>query len=310
MNSIANKIRNTLVGSIALLSVFVLLVLVVNNLGVLQNRKIISTMTREYSIINLSQDTIAAYNAAIKNPEDEKVIASYTESRNTLLGVIEQLKSEIAQPESQLLMVGVERTVNQVIKECDSGLAEGKQGNFENSPEHFTQAYKYNEFVYDNVRTLLQKELEYLSRSEGHSQQLYILTLSASILLFFLLIVAMLYYARYFSRQLITPLSTLSNFAEEVANGNITVPKKETTAFSNDEIGSLTKSIYKMVDELHETLQKEHRAAEEAKQANIAVEKNNEVLQKMNALMVGREMKMIELKKKIAQISDGNEIQI
>jgi nitrogen fixation/metabolism regulation signal transduction histidine kinase len=240
MISIRTKIRLALVGSISVIAVFAVIMQTVTQLEVLQNQQIIKTMTMEYSIISSTDELIRTYNDVVKNTGNTAFVSEYNVVHKKLRDTMATLKIQITRPGSKALMFGVENTVNQVVTECDGGLFEVQNNNFQNFSDHFSVAHKNNEFVIDNVRSLLQKELEYLSQTQTKSEQFYVISVTISIVLFFIIFILMIIFAQRFSKQLTSPLIKLSFFAKEIANGNIQNQEKRTLKITNDEIGSLT----------------------------------------------------------------------
>jgi nitrogen fixation/metabolism regulation signal transduction histidine kinase len=304
MNSIGSKIQVALVGSISIVTVCALIMLLINQLNSSQNQQIIQTMTTEYSIISLSDQLVQSYNSIAKNPGNPQFVTDYQALHTKLPNVIATIRKQIISQESKMLLVGVESTVNQVMNECDMGIKEIQNNDFLYISTHFSQANTDNDFVRDNVRALLQKELEYLSGTQEQSQRIYIITITASLSIFVLIVFVMIFFARSFSKQIITPLIQLSLFAKDIAGGNLQTKDKRTLEITQDETGSLTKSIYTMVDKLTEMLDKEQKTSEEIKKASDTLAEKNTELQKMNTIMVGRELKMIELKNEIEELKN------
>lgn len=302
MNSIGKKIQIALIGSISVVAVCAVALLLINQLSALQNRQIIQTMTMEYSIIKYSDTLIKSYNDVVKNQGSKDQVTEYQSVHGKLTTVLATLKKRIISEDSKVLFIGVENTVNQVIDECDNGIKEVQNNNFLNFSEHFDKANKENTFVQDNTSSLLQKELEYLSNTEIKSEQVAGITLFASLCIFVLVVFIMIFYARSFAQQLITPLVKLSIFAEEIASGNLKNRDREQLQMTNDETGSLTKSIYTMVDKLTETIDREQQTSDELKKTSTTIANNNIELQRMNALMVGRELKMSEMKEQVEEL--------
>jgi methyl-accepting chemotaxis protein len=259
-------------------------------------------MTTEYSVISLTQNLVLAYNNIFKNPGNKQFTAEYTALHAKLTGTLSSLKKDITFNESAILFVGVENTVNQVLKECDTGLLEIQNNNFQNVSIHYTEANKDNVFVSENTTSLIQKELEHLSKTQRDAQLYYMITLGISLGIFITIVVAMALYAQSFSRQLVLPLTNLSLFAEDIANGNLDIANKKRAETTNDEIGSLSKSIYAMVTNLIQTLNQKQQANEEIIKANKSREQKTKELEEMNKLMVGRELKMMELKEELAEL--------
>ncbi len=295
MNSIRSKIQRALVGSIVFVGLCAVLVLIVNQFNALKDQKIIRTMTTEYSIISLTDNLALAYNDAIKSSGDTVTSEKYYSIKNSLLNVITNLKLQIADEESMSTLMGVENTVKKVLDECDSGLKEVQNNNLENITRHLVEANKNSDFVRDNVRTLLQKELEYLTRSQESSRQIYMIIIIVSAGFFVMVILLMIYYAHRVSRQVIGPIEQLTEAAKEVISGNVQVQISKDLMKQNDEVGSLSKSFIFMVDTVQTKIA-------ELKTSKDALEEGNAELAKLNGFMVDRELKMVELKKQLSEL--------
>lgn len=302
MNSIRNKIQNALVGTVLIVGIFALIMVVINQLNVFQNQQIIQTMTMEYNIISMTDSLIRAYNNAGKNTGNKQFLDDYQSLRTRLIQNIELLKNRIISQESKMLLLGVEHTVNRVIQECDAGVNEMKANNFQYFSEHFAQAHKENEFVQSNTDILLQKELEYLSKTEEASKQIYIIGSITSGLIFLFIIVVMIIFAHGFSKQLITPIEQLTSSIKQVSTGNMDMTIDQNLIDQKDEVGILSKSFQMMVENIKSMIEKLNKSNTEMSLAKGALEKGNIELKKLNQFMVDREIKMIELKKKISEL--------
>jgi methyl-accepting chemotaxis protein len=302
MNSIGNKIQSSLIGSIIIVSVCALIAITVNQMNSYTSRQTISTMTMEYSIIDLSQNLAQTYNQVYKNPDNTQMEKEYTTLHAKLVLTLASLKKLITSRESALIFIGVENTVNQVLKVCDTGLLEIQNNNFQNGSTYYAEANKNNVFVRENTTSLIQKELERLSKTQKTAQLTNIFTFIASLIIFILVVIGVTIYSKSFSKQLILPLTKLSIFAKDVAEGKIDAINKESLETSNDEIGSLSKSIHTMVTNLINTVNQKQQANEEIIKANTSREQKTKELEEVNKLMVGREIKMSEMKKEIEEL--------
>jgi len=118
--------------------------------------------------------------------------------------------------------------------------------------------------------------------------QIYVIIFLASV---FLLAVFLTILATYI---IVRPIEALKKASEKISSGNFD-QKIETK--SKDEIGSLAESFNKMVVEI-----KESKANIEKRVAERTVE-----LEKLNKFMVGRELKMKELKEEIEKLENSKE---
>lgn len=102
-----------------------------------------------------------------------------------------------------------------------------------------------------------------------------------------IILLIILYVMIYYS--VIIPLGQFKEAAQEIASGNL---DQKVPAKSRDEVGDLAQTFNQMAVEI-----KESRQNIEAK-----VKERTEELEKLNRFMTGRELKMVELKKKIEEL--------
>jgi sensor domain CHASE-containing protein len=108
-------------------------------------------------------------------------------------------------------------------------------------------------------------------------------------------------------RLLLNRFGRLSNEVDEISIHNL--KSASITQGRQDEIGKLATKINHLLDELVRYQKKEADAIKLQQEANLIEKRNNEELRKsleekagLNTLMVEREIKMIELKKEIAEL--------
>ncbi len=101
------------------------------------------------------------------------------------------------------------------------------------------------------------------------------------------------------SRNITKPIISLRDAAIEIGKGNL---DKEIQVKTKDEIGELAKAFGQMTNDLKKSGKKieEYSKELEEKVKNLEVERIK--LEQMNEFMVGRELKMIELKEEIKEL--------
>ena len=298
MNSIRSRIQRVLVGSIIVVGVCAVIILFVNQLMAMQSQKIIRTMTEEYSVISLSDDLIQKYNDAVKSSGSTNSTAAYQAVKTKLLGVIAQLKIDVVSHESKLTLLGVENTVNKVIEHTDTGLKEIQNNDLSNISSHFAEANNNNDFVRDNTRTLIEKELGYLTSTQADTNRLYIISIVGSLAFFVLIVFVMIIYSRVFSKQLVEPIEQLTKIVEEVAKGDMDTVIDTKLQEEKNEVGILAKSFVLMVANIKDKISELKISNEQASNAVAEMEK-------INSFMLDRETKMVDLKKRITELEAG-----
>lgn len=96
-------------------------------------------------------------------------------------------------------------------------------------------------------------------------------------------------------RSIVSPLQELERVSKEISDGNLS---QRVSISTHNEIGRLAERFNEMTSRLQEGyLMLEQKVAERTKELNVRADQ----LERMNKLMVGRELKMIQLKKRIGE---------
>lgn len=136
-------------------------------------------------------------------------------------------------------------------------------------------------------------------------QNMVFIIFSFSVLL--IIIIAFL-----FTRSVVKPITQLTDATKEISKGDLNVKVDIKTL---DEIGQLASAFNKMVEELkhsrkqlseyNKTLEKEvEERTKELKKSKEELEAKVEELERFSKVSVGRELKMIELKRKIKKLEE------
>lgn len=108
-----------------------------------------------------------------------------------------------------------------------------------------------------------------------------------------------------FSKALTRSITKLREFSHEIGKGNLNT---KTKINSKDEIGELASSFENMATELKKTRKKlkiyNKTLEKKVNERTKALESKNLELEQFNNIAVGREVKMVELKKKIKELED------
>jgi methyl-accepting chemotaxis protein len=102
-----------------------------------------------------------------------------------------------------------------------------------------------------------------------------------------------------FYQNLISRIKALVRFTEVLGGGNF---KELIPVKSNDEISELAAAINKMAGDLNVSVVSKNELKDQIIMATAEIQKKIDELEKRSRLMVGREQKMIELKKEIAKL--------
>ena len=98
-----------------------------------------------------------------------------------------------------------------------------------------------------------------------------------------------------FARTISEPLVSLTVASKQLAEGNMDFTIDKNLLKQGNEVGTLAISFYTMKDKLRSKII-------QLDEARTSVEKNLKEVERMNTLMVGRELTMITMKKEIEQL--------
>lgn len=122
---------------------------------------------------------------------------------------------------------------------------------------------------------------------------------SSFIIIAFVVLIFTILIVLYLTGSFTKPINELSKAAEKLSQADFTTTTTILNVNSKDEIGRLAEAFRKMTIKLKQSYGSlEEKVKERTSQLNAKIEES----ERLNKLMVGRELKMIELKKEIEQL--------
>jgi HAMP domain-containing protein len=123
-------------------------------------------------------------------------------------------------------------------------------------------------------------------------------------ILLLVIIATILFLYFYLKTVITTPIIKLAEFADEISRQNFTTTTTTTTT-RKDELGVLSRAFNTMVVKLKESYTiLEQKVRDRTQALDVKVQE----LERTNKLMVGRELKMVELKKEIEKLKELNNV--
>ncbi len=104
-----------------------------------------------------------------------------------------------------------------------------------------------------------------------------------------------------FAKSIATPIAKFRNVAEELGRGNLDA---KIVIDTGDELSELAASFNQMSADLKKSHGEALARAKEAEAAKKELEKKVDELERFNKITIGRELKMIELKKRIKELEE------
>lgn len=232
---------------------------------------------------------------------------AYETNKHTFDVLLDELKKDLGYgtssiPPEDVALIDALATKSQEL----SAAIEASFEEFERNGDEGEQAVDAFRSQEDEIIALLGQyrdleEAEIVSAHEETKQK----TNKINNLLLFLMVLFVVFYVAingFLVRSIIKPLTKLTEVAREFGNGNM---DKRLTVSAQDELGVVVAAFNSMAD----NIQQSNMDLENQVQARTTqMKKQLEELERMNTLMIDRELKMIELKKQNRELQNSLEM--
>lgn len=281
--------------SIVLLSSIVSAVFAISHILVIKKyQHVQSTIFLQYRLIEATDALVAHYNVYRSTASDVD-LGIYEADKKNIQDILVKLDKGITEKDSRALLSGVEKTLENIISETDQGVKSLQSGDLTDTATRYSEAYRKFTFAEENITNLILKEVGYGQQLEAGIQRTDRILMIFGGLLFASIVFFLIILSVFLSGSFVTPLTRLTLLAESIANGDLEKNVDKDLLERRDEFGSLAGSFSSMVESLREGISA-------LKKSNAASEKQNKELEKLNNFMIDREIKMIELKKRIQEL--------
>jgi nitrogen fixation/metabolism regulation signal transduction histidine kinase len=266
-------------------------------------------------LINATSRLVLSYNV-YRNAPIGSNLEAYDSNKKAIADIFSLLSVSITSDDSRRSFSGVRNTISKVIEDTDEGIASLQKGDIVGTSAHYDSANRKLDFVRENVADLLLKEINHSAELQDATARIDRITSVAGGLLFLIIFAIAIAVALAWSRQIVDPLLRLDAVTKRISGGDIDADVDRELLEDKDEIGSLARSFDVMIHHLRDNLNILQQSKDEIERSrdsaeglvmDLEVEKDkvqskvNE-LERMNKLMINRELKMIELKKEIADL--------
>lgn len=208
--------------------------------------------------------------------------------------------------ESLIAYRGAKNSLATIVTDIQSARDKLKQsGDIQGMSELFREVTTKFDYVKQNIDSLILIETKNLAKVTQELRQTRTYIIYGFVLLLILGTAGAIFYAFVFSKKLTEPIINLSETASRIAEGDLTLNVRDSSLKQKDEIGSLSVSFDSMVHKLRakfDELQSSQALLEKSKKD---IEQRNQELERFNNLVIDRELKMVELKKRIAELENS-----
>jgi signal transduction histidine kinase/HAMP domain-containing protein len=271
---------------IRLLSAFLLIIAVltisegffiaINFRIIRQYEKLEETLVSEYQIIDDTSKMIESFKLFIGYPNDSEKMTQLIKDKNSLIALLAALDTEIIDPDSRAVYLGLKNTINNIIAEIHLGMSNATGESYVGIMSHYENARRLNAFVKDNSSELILLQLAYAKSLEVRLDRVQSMSELLTILMFILVTLGCVVYALRFSKKLIKPLTILTKVAKDIEGGNLKAIVNKETLSGDDEVSSLANSFNTMVFSLRQSIEKlqEYNLEIKNSQNKLSAEKN------------------------------------
>jgi nitrogen fixation/metabolism regulation signal transduction histidine kinase len=294
MKSIRFRLLSITLIVIAVLSMTSVGIYIMHMVIVEKYRAVSDNLIVEYKMMAATSDLINAYNEEFRNPNEQSVNA-VKNFKAEISSLTNQLDKTIVNKDSLIAYTGFKNVVADVINQIDTGVKIITGGSVLDASIYYDNANLKYAFVKDDGTQLIFKELQYANTLQTQINTLYQASTAIGGVLILIVTSGSALYMVSFSKKIVDPIQRLEKTAERVAQGDMNAVVDDALLKQGDEIGSLANSFQIMIVNLKNKIQ-------QLGESEKSIQKTNEELERFNKLMVGRELKMAEMKKEIEKL--------
>lgn len=262
-------------------------------------RAISDNMILEYRITETFSKLVDGYASLLQNPSNTASQNQYNEASKDLDSIFIELDRAITISDIKDQYLIVKNMSMSIKAECDQSLKNLSANDFSQGAGIYDRAIRSKDFVKENTTNLILKELKYSMELQKSLSSLRRFTLISSIILIIVIVSGSGFFAFSFSNKLSDPIVDLTKTTENISKGNLDSKVSDRLLKEEGEIGTLSNSFNVMVQTLKNKIDEINKSKVELEKSNEEIKKSNQELENVNKIMVGRELKMIELKKEI-----------
>jgi hypothetical protein len=245
---------------------------------------------------------IEDYNGLSKNIGNPERIRAYNLDRDKIESIFLKLDKTIVNEESRIIYKGLKNIVKDVLADCDKGIEDIRDGKITTYSFYYSEANRKSYYVEETTSHLLAKEIEFTEITHGKIQRTHKTSVILGLSLLIFITLSCIVFSIMFSNEIIMPLNNLLAVVEKIKSGSQNARSENN---HDDEIGKLGVAFNEMIEKIVDS------------QAELKLERNNlekskkelemkvDELEKFQKITINRELKMIELKKKMRDLEKG-----
>jgi nitrogen fixation/metabolism regulation signal transduction histidine kinase len=253
-------------------------------------------------IIDLHQELIDTYKEQTQNPDSQQLAATFSQQQAELDALLMTVEDNVFAENSPTLLTTVHNAIDNSNKAMEEGVTAIENQDFSTATEKYNIIFTDQVFIKNATVRLLVEELnstilfrEQIAAIKRNISVLALIATTTAIIVSILFSVIQ-------ADQIIDPILRLVSTTESVAEKNFDTAIDQDLTQRGDEIGKLAASFDQMLGQIQSHMTQLNDSFKELETTKEELKKNNQELKKINKFMVGRELKMEEMKKKVSEL--------
>ncbi len=272
---------------------------------VAQYKEVTDNLVLENKFTYSVPEFIQSYYNLINTPNSKERLDSYNQLYNEIEETFSKLDNAIISENSKIAYRGLKNYIMNIIRSGDEGVKDIQAGRLVNSIDIYENMIDKQSFLIENIGNLILKDLSYAEELQKEIEQTHKNLINIVLILIIFTTSGCVLFALFFAKKITNPIANLSEIANRITQGDLKLNVSKNLLEKKDEIGSLSNSFNIMLKRINVEIDSQKRISNDLVKSKRDLENKNEELEKFNKLAVGRELKMIELKKKIKELEEA-----
>ncbi|PIN78654.1 hypothetical protein COV14_02450 [Candidatus Woesearchaeota archaeon CG10_big_fil_rev_8_21_14_0_10_33_12] len=247
---------------------------------------------------------IQSYYNLINTPNSQERLYKYNQLHNEIEETFSKLDNAIISEDSKITYRGLKNYIMNIINSGDEGVKDIQAGRLIESIRVYENMINKQSFLIENTGNLILKDISYAEELQKKIEQTHKNTINLMLILIFFITSGCVLFVLFFAKKITDPIINLSKIATRISEGNLKLNVSKNLLEKKDEIGTLSNSFDTMLKRINAEIESQKKISNDLVKSRKDLENRNEELEKFNRMVIGRELKMVELKKKIKELEE------
>ncbi len=269
---------------------------------VAQYKEVTDNLVLENKFTYYVPEFTQAYYNLVNSPGNIERTSKYNQLHDEITEAFSKLDESIISKDSKIAYRGLKNYIMIIVDLCDDGIKHIEKGELIESTNIYKDVIGKTRFINENSGNLIVKELSYAEELQMKIEETHANTINTVLILIVLTALGCVVFSFIFAKRLTDPIINLSKTANRITEGNLKLKVNRKLLRRKDEIGILSNSFNTMIKRLDEEIDSQKKVSNDLADSRKELESRNFQLEKFNKLAVGRELRMVDLKKRIKEL--------